>query len=232
MQLFGQWGWRKLYIPPEEGRKRKNIITVTSLKLINKNLDLNTIRSSDTVLITGDGQTLHDEVREFESWGVPHDLYATNRSLIWHNRQVDHWAAIDIEEGYWFAENITFNVMPKKNVMRHTIGEIPNAYDIWWEMDYPWENEYQRRVFVGNTGYFAVLTALAMGYKKIVLAGMPLDNKPHWYEPDSEIGPNWNGLTYIQWMDFAMKVPEAKQVHSMGGYSAFILGKADKEWMT
>lgn len=230
MLQLASWGWRKLYIPPKECRKRSNVVTVTGLKLINKGLDLSKLRRHDLVLITGDGSTLPVDLKLFERWKLPHDLYAVNRSLLYHERQIDHWAAIDIEESTWFAENVNPKVMPKRKIWRHTIGEIPPAYDIFWEMDYPWENDYQRRVFVGNTGYFAVLTALHMGYKKIVLAGMPLDNRPHWYEPEATEGPNWNGLTYVQWMDFRMKVPRAADVRSMGGYSAFILGRASKEW--
>jgi hypothetical protein len=32
-------------------------------------------------------------------------------------------------------------------------------------------------------------------------------------------------------MDFKMIVPEAENVRSMSGYSAFILGKAEKDWV-
>jgi hypothetical protein len=218
-------------MPPAVARQRNNVIKVLGLKLINKGLDLSSIRRNPICLITGDGNTLQAETREFESWGVPHDLYAVNRSLIFHRRPVDHWAAIDIEESCWFTENVNKDVQNGRQIMRHTIGEIPMAYDIWWEMDYAWENDFQRRVFVGNTGYFAVLTALAMGYKKIVLAGMPLDRSPHWYEPEATTGPNWNGLTYTQWMDFKIQHQEAEKVRSFGGYSAFILGKVDKDWL-
>jgi hypothetical protein len=232
-QIFkvGEWGWRKLYMPPHVAEKRNNIITVLGLKLINKNLDPLTLKNNSIVLITGDGNTLSKEVREFESWNIPHDLYAVNRSLLFHQRQVDHWAAIDIEESCWFAQNVTFAQQPNKNIKRHTIGECSMAYDIYWEMDYPWENDFQRRVFVGNSGYFAVLTAIHIGYEKIILAGMPLNTESHWYETDKEKGPNWRGLTYIQWMDFKMKSPNAEKVKSLGGYSAFILGIATKDWI-
>jgi hypothetical protein len=37
-------------------------------------------------------------------------------------------------------------------------------------------------------------------------------------------------MTFAQWMDFKMFVPEADRVRSMSKYSAFILGTATKEW--
>jgi hypothetical protein len=59
---------------------------------------------------------------------------------------------------------------------------------------------------------------------------MPLDTGPHFYEPEGTQGPLWTGLTFMQWMDFKTKVPEADRVRSMQGYSAFILGTATKGW--
>ena len=228
---IAEWGWRKLYMPPEVAEKRNNIITVLGLVLVNKGLDPTSLKNNPIVFITGDGNTLQKEAKEFESWGIPHDLYAVNRSLLYHQRQVDHWAAIDIEESCWFAQNVTWAQQQGKAIKRHTIGECSIAYDVYWQMDYPWENDFQRRVFVGNSGYFAVLTAIHMGYEKIVLAGMPLNMEPHWYEQDTEPGPHWRGLTYTQWMDFKMKSPHADKVRSLGGYTAFILGTATKEWL-
>ena len=93
------------------------------------------------------------------------------------------------------------------------------------------EDEIQRRIWIGNSGYFAVLTALHMGYEKIILLGMPLNHEPHWYERGDQPPPTWAGKAYTQWMDLVIKRPEAaKKVRSMDGYSAFILGQATKDW--
>lgn len=229
---FG-WAWRKLYIPPSLTAKRNVVVHVERLKLCEEHGDFDptTLRRNDTVYISGDGQSLQEDTREFESWGVAHDLYAVNRSLIFHERQVDHWAAIDLEESMWFAENVNPKVQNGRKIVRHTIGYSELAYDIGWKMDYEFENDYQRRVWAGNSGYFAILTAIHMGYKKIIIGGMGLKREPHWYEPKDADGPNWAGIVYTQWMDFKMLVPEAERVKSMSGYSAFILGKASKDWV-
>ncbi len=240
MKRLFTWEWQKLYMPPEVARKNGTIVKVLNVKLSDpdKHLDLNALRNHSTVLITGDAKCLSQDLKEFESWDVPHDLYAVNRSLVFHQRQVDHWAAVDVEEAMWFTENVNPKIESSKPITRHCIGGEKatdnclgiSIYDVYWLMDYPWENEYQKRVFVGNTGYFAVLTAINMGYEKIVLAGMPLDRTAHWYEQEVEEGPNWSGLTYTQWIDFKMLHPHADRVRSVSGYSAFILGQANKEW--
>lgn len=239
--LFG-WQWDKLYIPPAISKQKNAVVKIFSVSLAEpeKFPDLNKIRNHDFCFVTGDGHCLAKDVAKFNSWEIPHDIYAVNRSLIFHERQVQHWAAVDVEEACWFTEYINTKVEPDHKVIRHSIGGETmlgniaytgtGLYDCYWTMDYEWENEYQRRVFVGNTGYFAVLSALKMGYKKIVLGGMPLDVKPHFYETEDQPGPLWTGMTYMQWMDFKLQIPEAENVKSLSGYSAFILGTATKDW--
>lgn len=227
------WEWRKLYAPPNVLRQKNNLTTIQSVSLIEeqRGMDLSKLRGHPVVFITGDGRCLPDDVAEFESWGIPHDLYCVNRSMLFFQRQVDHWAAIDIEESVWFSENVTKLVEPERRITRHTIGHGSFAYDVYWEMDIEYDNEFVRRVLVGNTGYFAILTCVAMGYEKIIIGGMPLNMDSCWYEPEDAEGPNWMGWTFVQWMDFKMQSPHADKVRSMQGYTEFILGKADKEWV-
>jgi hypothetical protein len=231
MNIVGGWKWRKIWFDPGPVKKADYIINCEELILANEGIVWDEVRNSDVILITGDGKTLPDDVREFESWKIPHDLYCVNRSMLYFERQVDHWAAIDVEESAWFTQNVMEKHMPRKRILRHTIGVLPDGYDIFWDRKVQFTDDKQRRLFVGNTGYFALLTAFHMGYKKVVLAGMPLDTNPHWYDPEGAEGPTWYPHTYTQWMDFKMKHPKADMVRSMSAYSAFILGHATKEWL-
>lgn len=229
---FHGWGWKKHNLPHAQDRKDIQIfVMIHAVNCLNPPADWARYRNSDTVLITGDGGSLSRDVRQFEEWGIGHDLFAVNRSLIFHQRQVQHWCAVDLEETIWFAHNLSRAQCPERNVIRHTIGDLPGAVDFRWEMVYDWEDDLQKLVISGNSGYFAVLASIAMGYERIILAGMPLNSTCHWYEdPEKARGPNWAGHVYTQWMDFKMQVPEAERVRSMGGYSAFILGTADREF--
>jgi len=230
---FHGWGWIKHNLPHAQDRKDVKIfVMIEAVECLNPPADWAQCRNSDTVLITGDGGCLAKDVRKFETWDVEHDVFAVNRSLTFHRRQVQHWAAVDLEETIWFSQNVTEDQCPNHKVITHTIGDLPGAVDYRWEMIYEWENDLQQLVISGNSGYFAVLAAIRMGYKKIILAGMPLDSTPHWYEdPSKNYGPNWAGHVYTQWMDFKLKVPGAERVRSMSGYSAFILGEADEGFL-
>ncbi len=233
MKVIAGWTWSKFITPQTLSKKAGVVVKVEDIRLRNPGpVDFNNYCTHPLVLITGDGNTLSEDVKEFESWGLSHDLFCANRSLIFFERQVDHWAAVDTEEGMWFSQNVNQKVEDKKKILRHTIGDFPEAYDCFWEMDYEFENEYQRRIFIGNTGYFSMLVALKMGYRKVVLAGMPLNHAGHFYEEEKpENVVNWTGITYTQWMDFKIKrSEEADKVRSLSSYSSFILGKATKEW--
>ena len=238
MKAIARWGWTKRIISKEQRRDKRNLPKVFHVRPIHKfigdkgiKINLDKYCEHDTVLITGDGATLPKEVKEFESWGIPHDIFAVNRSILFFQRPVNHWTAIDAEESAWLAENLKEDVLPQNGrLLRHTIGICTIGYDVFWEAVEPMHNEMQSRLWVGNTGYFALLAAVYMGYNKIVLAGVPLDRNRCWYEHADEIGPHWVPETYTTWMDFKMKVPEAQRARSMGGYSGFILGQASKEW--
>ncbi len=232
MQILKSWQWSERHIPVEERLKRRNMVKVRDVMCANP-AEWDKVRMSDILLITGDGQCLPQDVKEFESWGIPHDVLCINRSIVFFQRPVQHWAAIDNEESVWFTQYLSQKVIPPTGrIWKHTIGGCA-GYDFWWIAGHPKDaSEYARWHWGGNSGYFGILIAQEMGYKKIVLAGIPLDNSPHWYDPADADGPAWMGFVYQQWMDYKMAVPKAENVRSMSGYTAFIFGKTSEEWIS
>jgi len=225
MKPLQSWTWFKIHIPPEERKKTRNLMKVGGVECISPAFKPEHWCLNPICLITGDGDTLPADVQEFKSWGVPHDTYCVNRSIAFMDTPVNHWTAVDVEESMWLSENMRpEHIPPSGKIVRHTIGVMKGGYDCFWVAKCSFENEWSKRLWVGNSGYFAVLTAIAMGYQKIVLAGMPLNKNRHWYDsPDTE-GPQWVPECYTTWMDFAIENPDAHKVRSMSGYTAFILG--------
>ena len=77
----------------------------------------------------------------------------------------------------------------------------------------------------GTSGLWAAITAIALGYSRIVLAGMPLDNGPHNGEPHwrrTHIGHE-AGLGDIHWQR-AMALAFKGRVKSMSGRTRDWLG--------
>jgi hypothetical protein len=234
MQVIAGWGWKHREVAVEEKLKVKNQAKILAVELLNEGgFDFPRFCLNDTVLITGDGHTLPHDVRHFESLAIPHDVYCVNRSMLFFERPITHWAAVDIEETVWFSENINSKVKPVGHrILRHGVGELKVGNDVHWRaVNFAQLNTIAKHLWTGNSTLLAILSSIVMDYKRIVLAGVPLDTGPHWYEPEGTEGPNWVGMVYRQWMDFKMEIPEAERVRSLSGYSAFIFGKPTKEWL-
>jgi hypothetical protein len=232
MKKLASWKFIKKNMPMAERYKQKNQAKIWSVSPIHKNMNPRLLRKSENVLLCGDGGTLPEDVNFFTSLGIDHDVYCVNRSMLYFERPITHWAAIDGEESTWFSENLNKKVMPNDGrIMRHTIGHCPIGFDVGWRVNQKFENEAQKDIWAGNSGYFGVLTSVSMGYKKIIIAGIPLNTDPHWYERKDIPGPNWIGQTYRTWMDYKMKIPEASRIRSLSGYTKFIFGGVDEKWL-
>ena len=183
------------------------------------------------VLITADGRTLLKDIERFLAFKVPHDVYCVARSYKAIPGRMNHWANVDSSGSKWWAEHLPPNKI-YRDTIRHTHGDVNDkepGFDVNW--DVIGSNYDPRDVrWHGSTSLFAVYTAIAMGYKKLVLAGSPLDTNGHWYDPPNMQGPQWDGETYRAWLDFA-KAKEGKMVKSLSGYTAQILGEPTSKWL-
>lgn len=184
-------------------------------------------RHSDYILITGDGRSLMLDMKEFLSWGIPHDAGCIGRSVNVYPGLVDHWFNVDASESVWWAKNLLAMPRNGNGILRHTMGDI-DGFDVDWEIIDPWPIITDKDIWHGSTSLFAALCAVAMNYEKIVLAGCPMDQKGHWYFED--IGPRWTVESFMAWLEFA-KQPEAQKVKSLSGYTGQIMGIPTKEWL-
>jgi hypothetical protein len=180
------------------------------------------------VLITADGRSAPDDVKRFLDFGVPHDVYCVARSYKVYPGKMDHWANVDAEQGIWWAENLPKDKI-HEHTLRHTLGWV-RGYDVDWDVVGS-IYEMDEVIWHGSTSLFAVYTALAMGYQILVLAGCPLDNLGHWYDPPEIRGPRWNGETYQAWLDFK-DADQGKTTRSLSGYTRIMIGKEPTlEWI-
>lgn len=189
-------------------------------------------RKHDIILILGDGDTMPQDLKEFLSWGISHDAGSLGRSIKEYPGKVLHWFNADGDSAIQWAENL-----PNGNgTIKHTLGNV-RGFDVDWEIE---QDNYHYAEITGekaerthgSSALFAVLVCLEMGYQRIVLAGCPLDTEGHYYFPDKNrdtLGPIWLGLDFMAWLDF-LDMPEHNNVRSMSGYTAKIIGKANKLW--
>ena len=178
-------------------------------------------RAEDLLLITGDGKPLPEDLQRFLSWGLPHDVMCIGRSIQIYPGEVGHYADVDADAGKWVIDNMAKNHPDKGTPLTHTLGEV-DWFDVCWEIeDCPIKSD--EILWHGSTGLFATLIGLAMGYRRVALAGVPMDSKGHWYFGDETYGPKWTMESYQAWLEFAA-TPGAKKVVSLSGYTRTILG--------
>ena len=179
------------------------------------------------LLITGDGKTLPADLKAFLELNLPHDVACIGRSISIYPWAVKHYVDVDSDAGKWTLEKLD-DLFPRANSpITHTLGAV-DWVDVGWEVDGQ-EIESDEVLWHGSTALFAVLIGLAMRYKRIVLAGCPMDSKGHWYFPDQKEGPRWTPESYQNWFEFAA-TEQAANVSSMSGYTAQLLGKPCKHF--
>lgn len=190
-------------------------------------------RSSDVMLIVGDGDSMKRDVDLFTNWQIPHDVACLGR-CVKHFDHCAHWFNGDGETAIAWVKQI--KAQSTNGLVTHTLGPV-DGFDVDWDMEQPdyhfAEITNQKDRIHGSSALFATLAGLTMGYSKIVLAGCPMDSEGHWYfeiKGKETLGPLWLGVDFMAWLDFKEQV-EAERVRSMSGYTAKILGEAERGWL-
>lgn len=87
----------------------------------------------------------------------------------------------------------------------------------------------------GTSGMFATKIAIVMGYKKIIVCGVPMDNNGHYFDP-LNINDN-NSTTFkgssniVAWRELGETKIAKHRVRSMSGRTRATLGEPTKEWV-
>ena len=92
-----------------------------------------------------------------------------------------------------------------------------------------WEWNFSQGVG-GTSSMLAVMVALALGYSRVILCGIPIDGTPHFFDPPWQALKMFDGSTQRFEWNFA-KNWMAGRVRSMSGRTAEWLGYPNKEWL-
>lgn len=185
------------------------------------------LRDNSVLLITGDGQGLEEDLGEFLSWHIDHDVMCIGRSIRKYPFHVKHYTDVDSDAGKWVLENL-YKTHPKKGrPIRHTLGDVDWCDACWDSDDIDIDPEDVR--WHGSSALFGALIGLEMGYGAIVLAGCPMDKMGHWYYGPEHRGPNWQYSDLAAWLEFK-KDARSNAVRSLSGYTAQVLDRATQEW--
>lgn len=169
------------------------------------------------VLILGAADCLWQDLRALGHWDG--DVMAVNRSGVHYAGRINHWVTMHPEFlGAWMeARAVSFGPEQFTTWAQSEGDDIDHAV-----------TDIEPR---GSSGLFAVRVALqCLGCERVVLAGMPIDDRPHFYDADGKrSGPPFR-YYMPDWLR-ARRREFKGRVRSMSGWTGEVLGLPDKEWL-
>lgn len=164
-------------------------------------------------LVVGAAGGVWRDLEKFDRLGShPAGVIAVNRMMADFPRDLTCGATLhpDMAAGWVGGRGL--------RVFAHSAG--PGVTDI-----VPWSEGWQ-----GTSALYAVEIALKLGAEKIVLAGVPMDEGPHYYDTDLGISAlgEWLDLYRSGWRCARPTIQGI--VKSMSGWTRTVLGAPTKEW--
>lgn len=143
------------------------------------------------------------------------EIMGVNNSLIgleWQIRsekvKITHWVSLHPEH-FWFGD-----IWMKDMAITHGVAEYPKTKIVW-----PLNSD-------GSSGLVATKIALLLGYSRILLCGIPLDDTRRFYDHPDTTYRMADPAIHQGWMDFvnAIGEEEGKKIKSLSGFSQKIFG--------
>ena len=170
------------------------------------------------LLIVASGSGVIEEYSKAQVLCKDYDVMAVNFGVM-VTKRINHLVSLHHDWMKLFSDIVVIaNKQPRESFI--TYSRRPKLDHV--DKVTKWTNEGTQKC--GSSSLFAVDMAIREGYEKIILCGVPLDGKGHFYDSvkhDLEFmfSPVWR--TY----------PFKDKVRSMSGLTQEILGEPTKEWL-
>lgn len=175
---------------------------------------------SGTAVVMGCGRCVWDDLARFDPDREKADVIAINNMILHWQRRVHHGVSLHSEEPNLWRALRPFYQCETSHVVTHSWKnhEKPWPYS---ECDYTWDLELSKG---GSSGLLAVMIGLALGYDRIILAGVPMDGSGHFYDPQDVITRQFTGSNIkLEW-HWATKYFQGR-VKSLSGQTREWLGE-------
>lgn len=190
-------------------------------------IDLTTLRpkpKKDVLLIVGDASGAIEDISAFLDFGVAFDTMCINYSPKLIRWPIQHFIAGDshLPDMQAIAASMT------NGCIKHCWNPKSVNFDVRWI-----KNSAQG--WNGTTANLGIRIGLILGYLRIVLAGIPMDNSGNWYQSviaDDDVKQGKDHRAHLwKWIEIATR-PIARMIRSMSGNTADMFGQPDKDWLT
>lgn len=166
------------------------------------------------IVILGSACGIWDDLARYDLQG--HDLMAVNDMMMHYPGQLHHGATVHADKlpgwGFFQAYEASHKAWPPMQTHSHLKHD-------WVKWHWPIHREG------GTSGLFAVTVALLMGYDLIVLAGIPCDDSPRYFDPPGNKHEHMGRDSMLrEWQEANQAIFEGK-VRSLSGRTRDLLGE-------
>jgi hypothetical protein len=182
----------------------------------------------ETLVICGGGRTVWDDLGRIPDWDNCSSM-AINDAIMYYPERLDHAYSNDcVVNGIndrmllkWYAARRPENKQKDTGTQLHScFGEgVPGVRH--------WDIKGH-----GTSGLNAVYVGLGLGYEKIILCGIPLDNDGHFFDPPwkstnflREVASKRPGPDQVRFWTHARDTVFGGKVFSMSGRTRDLLGE-------
>jgi hypothetical protein len=189
--------------------------------------DITTLRpqpKKDALLIVGDASGVIDDINNFLDFKVEFDTMCINYSAELIPWPIQHFIAGDSH----MADMQAVAASLKNGCIKHCWNPNSKNFDVRWVRN-------SSQGWNGTTANLGIRIGLILGYLRIVLAGVPMDNSGNWYQrniPADDVKQGKDHRAHLwKWTEIATR-PIARFIKSMSGNTADMFGKPTYNWLT
>lgn len=177
-------------------------------------------------VVMATGRCVWDDLARFNPEHHKADVIAVNNMILhWKNR-VHHGVSLHAEEPPLWRKLRQQYGCDNNHVTCHAAR--PSRDPQIMNCDYIWDLLGCARA--GTSSLFAVAVGIALGYSRIVLAGVPLDDKGHFYDPPGLVFKCFGSTSVRNQWQTAQEVFFKNRVRSLSGWTRELLGEPTDEW--
>ena len=172
-------------------------------------------------LILGGANCVWDDVEAACKLGKFQAIVAVNDVGAEYPEHVDIWCSLHPDKlPAWAKQRADNGYRPAGMLVGHADKKSAGFLDETTPYQWPGMSGS------GSSGLFAVKVALEHGYNRVVLCGVPMEKRPHFFK--KEPWPQVDSFT-AAWKTSINNYSEFTR--SMSGWTAELLGKPTKKWL-
>ena len=170
------------------------------------------------VAVLGGGRTVWQDYDRAVSFGIDKFIVTNDIGSHFHG-VIEHWVTLHplyMKGWRYYRDKHTYGAGTpyRTHSVKHEAG-----------IDHVWNTKA-----VSMSGTFAVWVALALGYSKVLLCGVPMDDSGHYFDHPRYITSNDNRTQRVEWENAKANWFQDR-VRSFSGNTALWVGEPSMEWL-